>query len=959
MRVWCSGLVVLCAAGCSETVRGGARDGGPADASDVSAEAGRDASPAPVDLCGAAGIVDANVVGLRAGRATTVIVRGDALPDGALPPGRCPPAEVTPRRRLIVRYTPPVDGFVSAAALPLRAPDGVQRRGAVALRDGCGPAAAELVCAEAGDPFGLRPTARVTAGRPLYVVGALDEGRWSITFHLTPEQGAAGASCEDERACAPEHSCFSGRCVPNGALYTFCRSGASPCDPGLACVEIVPGSGRRQCAVGVRLGEPCDLPRSVCLEGVCGGRLAQRCVLPGGPDAPCRTSGAPCDAGLTCIDGGWCVEARASGDVCVPSALGRPCPSGESCRAVAGGARCFVDGTSGGACRADGSPRCDDGLRCASNDLTGLRCLPLQGEGRACSPASPTDCDPTTDCVPAPDGGGRCVRLGAAGARCTPTSPGDCDPGLACVPAEGSSATRCGAPLRAGQLCGAALVSCEAGARCAEVSTPGSSPRCVLDGAAGGWCRGGATPCDEGLSCSSELRCLPTLAEGAPCTATGPGACATGLRCEGTCRREGTVGGFCRPTATPCDEGGTCLFTDPLASQCVRVIPRGESCAASTAFAVCAEGSSCAAGPDRVARCMPYGSAGTSCAPSTAPGFTCDPGLICSQALGCAAPRREGEACGSAASGECVAGLSCSTISDPPLRCVADGAVGGACRATGAPCDPGLVCDATSVSAGPVCVRPSPVGGPCGMWPTRCAADAACVAGRCVITGRTDSPCRESEPACDDGLRCVLGYCSATAASGCSPRGPACAAPAECLWDGAAYVCAPAPYAVEVRRGVAFEDPCLLDGELLTTPLRFRVFGGDFEVAAGGGVLQLVDPRGSLAWLTHGAATLRPSAGCAVVVGAAPNRRFLMGGGTWATHVTPGVQGASNAVVILHEGSNVVEYRYDDPLPAAGVDAPPAWGAPTLQWSGGGAVYRVTAPVQRLDAGLSVRFTPR
>ncbi len=725
-------------------------------------------------------------------------------------------------------------------------------------------------------------------------------------------------------------------------------------------MEIVPGSGRRQCAVGVRLGEPCDLPRSVCLEGACGGRLAQRCVLPGGPDAPCRTSGAPCDAGLTCIQGLWCGAAHASGGVCAPTPLGRPCPPGESCRAVAGGARCLADGAVGGACRTDGTPRCDPGLLCASSDASGLRCLPVQGEGRPCSPTSPTDCDATAECLPSPDGDGRCTHLGAARTRCSSTTPNACDPGLACVPDGTGPSTRCGEPLRAGQPCGSAMLSCEAGTSCAEDPTRPSTARCVADGAAGGWCRPGAAPCDAGLSCSPELRCLPTIAEGQPCTPDGPSACAAGLRCEGTCQREGAVSGHCRATASPCDEGGACVLTGPLVSQCVRVIPRGEACVSDGTSGVCADGTECVAGPEG-ARCLPHGSAGAPCMPGRVPGLTCAAGLTCLPTQVCGTPLREGEVCSSPGlvPRTCADGLSCSRLPEPTPRCVADGSPGAPCRTAGAPCEAGLSCVTAGSSGEPVCVRPSAVGGPCGNWFQPCAGDAACVGATCAATGSEGTPCRASERACDDGLRCVLNRCAATVAAGCSPRGPACTAPAECLWDGAAYACAPAPYAVEVRRGVAFEDPCLLDGELLTTPLRFRVFGGDFEVTAGGGLLRLVDPRGALSLLTHGVAPSQRIEGCAVVVGAAPNRRFLLGGGTWATHVTSGVQSASNAVVILHEGSNVVEYRYDDPLPETGVDAPPAWGAPTLQWSGGGALYRVTAPFQRLDAGLSVRFTPR
>ncbi len=164
-------------------------------------------------------------------------------------------------------------------------------------------------------------------------------------------------------------------------------------------------------------------------------------------------------------------------------------------------------------------------------------------------------------------------------------------------------------------------------------------------------------------------------------------------------------------------------------------------------------------------------------------------------------------------------------------------------------------------------------------------------------------------------------------------------------------------YRVEVREGVAFEDPCLVAPAGLTSPLTFD-FGGStevVEVGLGGEVLMRAPGQSAthLPNFVRALDTLAPSStdgfdGCARVIGDAPNRRLVVGGGTWARGL-PLVRYA-DWEAIAYEGSNIVEVRY-----AAASPGGRTWVTPRLT----ARTETFAAPALRPIAGTSVRFIPR
>ena len=130
----------------------------------------------------------------------------------------------------------------------------------------------------------------------------------------------------------------------------------------------------------------------------------------------------------------------------------------------------------------------------------------------------------------------------------------------------------------------------------------------------------------------------------------------------------------------------------------------------------------------------------------------------------------------------CALGASCR--GEPGAhRCVADGALGGACR--DADCDPGLVCLSGS------CTTSLSTGSRCGAGVTgSCARGTTCIgpegAERCTREGAAGGACRvaPADAPCDPGLSCAD-----------TPDGPRCvmllASGASCGAPGSTAVCAP------------------------------------------------------------------------------------------------------------------------------------------------------------------------
>jgi hypothetical protein len=289
----------------------------------------------------------------------------------------------------------------------------------------CAPDRGAYRCAAEGARLG-----RCRAGG-----AACDEGlRCGVTglcAQVVDDGGAcdrAGASsvCADGSGCdlnphnPPDGP---GRCARLGVAGGPCRTGPSPCDPGLAC------SGRRfasltppRCLGARDRGAACDPweTANACVAGTtCGsdGAGGAACTDDGALRGACRRASAPCDEGLACSivgDGGTpfaraCVRALATGAACALAEGAAPCATGSRCLVVGDALRCAVDGAPDGRCR-ESSPRCDGGLACGAD----ARCRPAVGAGGACDPARVRDaCAEPLACI---------RSLTAPGAACALTA---------------------------------------------------------------------------------------------------------------------------------------------------------------------------------------------------------------------------------------------------------------------------------------------------------------------------------------------------------------------------------------------------------------------------------------------------------------------------------------------------------------------------------------------------------
>lgn len=392
-----------------------------------------------------------------------------------------------------------------------------------------------------------------------------------------------------------------------------------------------------------RAYDPCEI---VAGEGgaMCGedARCQGVCVPEGEVDASCLADG-DCRAGLWCV-GRRCALPRL---VRTSRACGAGCAPGSRC--VEG--RCRAEVTEGAACDADAV--CPATLACVAG-----RCGRFTPRGADCSRA-PSSCTPGT----------RCLRAGD-GLRCVDLEPPRCDAATPCA-----TGTRCIDGRCAGEgVCVSAQtyprVPCGDAAGCvdpAATGDPTAPPRCVRDGAAGGFCRATGARCDPGAACAIG-RCVAVVGEGARC---GPWSalCGRGLRCgpQSQCVRDGApgeAGGAC-VGGLRCNEGAQC---DPASGTCVATVDAGGPC---TSSASCPRGESCSLDERR---CRPRVSRGGACATSDA----CAAPWTCLDGRCDAAPvtpfRREGSPCtaeGDCRGGRCVAG-ACRFALPPGARCEGD-----------------------------------------------------------------------------------------------------------------------------------------------------------------------------------------------------------------------------------------------------------------------------------------------
>lgn len=355
---------------------------------------------------------------------------------------------------------------------------------------------------------------------------------------------------------------------------------------------------------------------------------------------------AACAIDTDCAGGLWCVGRRCALPRLVRSS--RPCEAGcaQGSRCEAG--RCRVEVPEGAPCDADAV--CEAPLECVAG-----RCGQYTPRGGTCI-LSPMTCAPGT----------RCLRVGDA-SRCVDAEPPRCDGATPCA-----AGTRCIDGRCAGEgVCVSAQtyprVPCGASAGCVDPVASGGPPplpRCVRDGAVGGFCRAVGVACDEGAACSIG-RCVAVVGEGARCNPWSA-LCGPGLHCGplSRCVRDGApgaAGGVCL-AGLRCAAGARC---DTDFGECVAMLPSGSACEGS---AVCPASEYC---DGDTLRCRAMAGEGAECFQSnacTAP-WACVGGR-CEAAAPEATPR-DGSPCATPAAclgGRCVAG-ACRFELPPGARC--------------------------------------------------------------------------------------------------------------------------------------------------------------------------------------------------------------------------------------------------------------------------------------------------
>ncbi len=461
----------------------------------------------------------------------------------------------------------------------------------------------------------------------------------------------------------------------------------------------------------------------------------------------------------------------------------------------------------------------------------------------------------------------------------------------------------------------------------------------------------------------------PLASPGASCDRAGlASACGEGYSCSFSdpprCLLDSTLGARCASAYPTCGDGLGCLQ-----SQCV-VASTTTSCTP-----VCPSTSGCIRDASGMSRCVPNGSSGGRCRPSTAP-TPCDPGLACARSGNCGPAVPVGGRCDATGLLDaCVAGASCVAGT-----CVREGAITGLCRRdlTQPACDGTLECSSACTSCGSAtCIAPVPAGASCeppggcsgGCVLLPCAEGSSCgrAPGATTFTCRPDGGqglrCRRSRtlPLCDAGLTCVsrAGTCMPTLAAGTlcdSGSVQGCAAGTLCLPSAGVSRCLPAPYAESTVPATGYIDACAtgrvepMEGTSVRTnitraplalPFPFTYFGVPQSWFAAGtgawGSFGTTRPTGAsfefrdstlpvnaVAPYTQRVEDTRgiqmQAAGsriCSATAGVAPNRRFAV---EWRDFTVADVGTAAHLTfeVVMHEGTNVIEFFYRQLDPTTG-----------------------------------------
>jgi len=297
---------------------------------------------------------------------------------------------------------------------------------------------------------------------------------------------------------------------------------------------------------------------------------------------------------------------------------------------------------------------------------------------------------------------------------------------------------------------------------------------------------------------------FPPVAEGMPCNPLGETVneriCATGLTCvhdrfpgtTGTCRTNGSVAG------SRCNEAGMCpgqgLTCDPALNFCKTTVADGQPCNA--LFASCGMNSTCILRqidqPTSV--CAPNGTEGARCRATA--GNECEAGLRCRRS----SASSEGVCLKAAAmDGPCNFRTDVCPDGQDCVQTALSGSQG-TCRnlgsAPGADCDMNGMCPGVNPgrceTQNNICLSLAATGAMCGGFTScstmtdRCVAnDSTGVSGTCVVEGAAGGSCRQSSPACNQGLTCNTGAgVCVTAIS----TGGACAAPTSACSSGSACI---------------------------------------------------------------------------------------------------------------------------------------------------------------------------
>jgi hypothetical protein len=631
------------------------------------------------------------------------------------------------------------------------------------------------------------------------------------------------------------------------------------------------------------------------------------------------------------------LEPIAAGEACPRAKDIDLCGAGTSCFAASPTAvtgRCVADGNEGGACRrAAGVAACDGSLTCVFAGSGVRRCVRPIAAGAPCDRSSPTSsCAPGARCT---GSSAICEPEGAALAGCRGTSEATaCDEGLVC-----DAIGECGAVIPRGGSCEPFRLLCATGLTCEYLGRSGS--RCTVVGSLDAPCEGraGGAPCAAGLTCSQSAYCRVTVLAGAACDVeqvrdscpTGSTCIAPGGSSPGRCVAEGARDGQCRAPPTSCDDGLECGSN----STCQPVVPLGGACDAGRR---CAAGTTCVG-----ARCVGPGVLGGRCRAGERP---CDGDLGCSDAGLCLVGLPRGAVCdASGRTDACGGGMSCQ-IQEPRRDgalglCLADGALGGACRVTVTPCDAGLTCSRAT-------------------------------------SGPNSSPLAYYTP----GPRCLPVVADGAA---CDPGGQrdACEAPSRCVVAGPASWCQASGYREALVGDVVLLDACAGDGVRVprTTnrtdprytevpvliPFPFRLFGvpqGRAWPSLSGMVTfgRLTDASSPVPNANLPAAALPgpvPLPGatvvCARTFGVAPARRLVL---EWLTPTSPepGTALLGLLEVVLSEGSETIEFLYAREAAAGTVLLRDAFTNVGLQADRGTAF---ALHLGGIAAGTGIRFTPR